>query len=215
MTRQRCVDVPHNSQNLIYLMGGKAPFVERLNQQFEWAAPNRFITAHGAHAENWVDYENQPSLHMAHLFSHAGAPWLTQYWVRRIQNEVFGDITPYGGYNGDEDQGQMGALGVLMAIGLFDIQGGASSDPHYEITSPIFDRIQIQLDGDYYPGKTFVIQTKHNSPENIYIQSVKLNGKPFDSFRLSHRDLIQGGTLEIELGPEPNKEWGTGAPTSD
>ena len=109
----------------------------------------------------------------------------------------------------------MGALGVLMAIGLFDIQGGASSDPHYEITSPIFDRIQIQLDGDYYPGKTFVIQTKHNSPENIYIQSVKLNGKPFDSFRLSHRDLIQGGTLEIELGPEPNKEWGTGAPTSD
>ncbi|MDD7631464.1 MAG: hypothetical protein PUK82_04210 [bacterium] len=53
-------------------MGGKAAFVERLNQQFEWAAPNRFITAHGAHAENWVDYENQPSLHMAHLFSQNG-----------------------------------------------------------------------------------------------------------------------------------------------
>ena len=58
-------------------------------------------------------------------------------------------------------------------------------------------------------------QFEHNSPENIYIQSVKLNGKPFDSFRLSHRDLIQGGTLEIELGPEPNKEWGTGVHTSD
>ena len=65
MTRQRCVDVPHNIQDLIYLMGGKATFVERLNQQFEWAA-------HGAHAENWVDYENQPSLHMAHLFSQNG-----------------------------------------------------------------------------------------------------------------------------------------------
>ena len=72
MTRQRCVDVPHNIQDLIYLMGGKAAFVERLNQQFEWAAPNRFITAHGAHAENGVDYENQPSLHMARLFSQNG-----------------------------------------------------------------------------------------------------------------------------------------------
>lgn len=207
--------VPHNIQDLIYLSGGKEAFVEKLNWQFEQAAPNKFITPHGAHAESYVDYENQPSLHMAHLFSHAGAPWLTQSWVRRIKQEVFGNITPYGGYNGDEDQGQMGALGVLMAIGLFDIQGGASTDPHYEITSPIFDRIEIQLDEDYYPGKTFVIQTQHNSPENIYIQSVKLNGKPFNSFRLSHRDLIQGGTLEIELGPQPNKDWGTGTPTSD
>lgn len=73
---------------------------------------------------------------------------------------MFGDITPYGGYNGDEDQGQMGALGVLMAIGLFDVQGGASVDPRYEITSPIFDRITIQLDERYYPGKKFVIEVK-------------------------------------------------------
>ena len=201
--------VPHNIQDLIYLFGGKEIFIERLNKQFEAAAPTNFITAHGAHAENWVDYENQPSLHMAHLFNHAGAPWLTQYWVRRIKKEVFGDITPYGGYNGDEDQGQMGALGVLMAIGLFDVQGGASVTPQYEITSPIFDKITIQLDNKYYPGKEFIIQTKNNSPENIYIQSAELNGKPLNTYHFPHSELIKGGILEIELGPSPNKEWGT------
>ena len=200
--------VPHNIQDLIYLQGGNEAFVKKLNKQFKLAEPNNFITAHGKHAENWVDYENQPSLHMAHLFSHAGAPWLTQYWVRKIKKDVFGDITPYGGYNGDEDQGQMGALGVLMAIGLFDVQGGASVDPQYEITSPIFDKVTIQLDERYYPGKTFVIKTINNSPENIYIQSARLNGKPFNSFHFPHSEFVKGGTLEIVLGPQPNKSWG-------
>lgn len=200
--------VPHNIPDLIYLIGGKDSFVHKLNRQFELAAPNNFITPHGHHAQNWVDYENQPSLHMAHLFSHAGAPWLTQYWVRRIKKDVFGDITPYGGYNGDEDQGQMGALGVLMAIGLFDVQGGAPVDPRYEITSPIFDRITIQLDERYYPGKKFVIEVKNNSAKNVYIQSARLNGNPLNTYYFPHTEFAKGGVLEIELDPEPNKQWG-------
>ncbi len=200
--------VPHNIGDLIDMIGGREAFVEKLNGQFEKAAPTGFITDHGKHAENWVDYENQPSLHMAHLFSHAGAPWLTQYWVRRIKSEVLGDITPYGGYNGDEDQGQMGTLGVLMAIGLFDIQGGASTAPHYEITSPVFDRITIKLDNRYYPGKEFVIETVNNSPENIYIQKVTFNGEPYDSFKLPHSEFVKGGKLVIHLGDKPNTEWG-------
>lgn len=200
--------VPHNIPDLIYMIGGKEAFVEKLNRQFELAAPTGFITDHGKHAENWVDYENQPSLHMAHLFSHAGAPWLTQYWVRRIQSEVLGDISPYGGYNGDEDQGQMGALGVLMAIGLFDIQGGASTDPHYEITSPIFDRTTIKLDNRYYPGAEFTIETVNNSPGNVYIQEVTFNGETYDSYKLPHSEFVKGGKLVIRLGDKPNKEWG-------
>lgn len=200
--------VTHNLPDLISLIGGNDAFVQKLNKQFEDAAPNNFITPHGAHAESWVDYENQPSLHMAHLFSHAGAPWLTQYWVRRVKKEVFGDITPYGGYNGDEDQGQMGALGVLMAIGLFDVQGGASVTPQYEITSPLFDKVTIKLDNNYYSGKEFIIETKNNSPENVYIQKAFLNGKPYDSYRLPHSELVKGGHLVIELGKEPNKSWG-------
>ncbi|WP_455669965.1 GH92 family glycosyl hydrolase [Phocaeicola faecalis] len=200
--------VPHNISDLIHMMGGNKFFIDKLNKQFEQAVSKNFITEHGAHAENWVDYENQPSLHLAHLFSHAGAPWLTQYWVRRIKKDVFGDITPYGGYNGDEDQGQMGALGVLMAIGLFDIQGGSSVNPNYEITSPVFDKITIQLDNRYYPGKEIVIETKNNSEENVYIQSVIWNGKPYNSFKLPHSEFIKGGKLVIKLGDKPNKEWG-------
>ena len=200
--------VPQNMPDLIYMLGGNEAFVKRLSEQFEKASHSNFITPHGSHAENWVDYENQPPLHMAHLFSHAGAPWLTQYWVRRIKKDVFGDITPYGGYNGDEDQGQMGALGVLIAIGLFDIQGGASVDPCYEITSPIFDIVEILLDKRYYNGDKIVIDVKNNSEENVYIQNVLWNGKPHNSFRIPHKELMKGGTLTIELGNKPNNKWG-------
>ena len=82
---------------------------------------------------------------------------------------------PASGWPGDEDQGQMGALGVLMAMGLFQMDGGASINSPYEITSPIFDNIEISLNQDYYEGDKFVISTTNNSAENMYIQSAKLN----------------------------------------
>lgn len=198
-------DIP----GLIEALGGREKFIEKLQGQFEKAAPARFITPHGKHGENWVDYENQPACHMAHLFSYAGAPWLTQYWVRRVKDEVFGNATPSGGYNGDEDQGQMGALGVLMAAGLFDVQGGAEAEPRYEITSPLFERVTFQLDPKFYPGKTFTVVARNAKPGNVYIQSTKLNGKPLTGrFWVTHKELAAGGVLEVELGPEPNKAWG-------
>lgn len=101
-----------------------------------------------------------------------------------------------------------GALGVLMAIGLFDVQGGASTTPQYEITSPIFDKITIQLDNRYYPGKEVVIETVNNSPKNVYIQRVSWNGVEHSSFQLAHEELVKGGHLVIELGDTPNKSWG-------
>jgi predicted alpha-1,2-mannosidase len=201
--------VPQDVAGLIGILGGPAKFVDRLERQFKMAEPDRFITPHGKHGENWLDYENQPSCHIAHLFSHAGAPWLTQYWVRRLKAEVFGDVTPGGGYNGDEDQGQMGALSALMAIGLFDVEGGANVEPKYEITSPVFDRITIGLDPRYYPGRTFTIVTRNNGPNNVYIQSARLNGKPLAGrFWITHNELAAGGTLEISLGAKPNRSWG-------
>ncbi|WP_321474181.1 GH92 family glycosyl hydrolase [uncultured Paludibaculum sp.] len=194
---------------LIAALGGREKFIEKLQGQFEKAAPHRFITPHGKHGENWVDYENQPACHMAHLFSYAGAPWLTQYWVRRVKDEVFGDATPMGGYNGDEDQGQMGALGVLMAAGLFDVQGGAELEPRYEITSPLFERVTFQLDPRFYPGKTFTVVARNQKPGNVYVQSTKLNGKPLTGrFWVTHKELVAGGVLEVELGGAPNKQWG-------
>ena len=85
--------------------------------------------------------------------------------MRRVKEEAYGDATPFGGYNGDEDQGQMGGLGVLMAIGLFDVTGGAGTEPRYEITSPIFDRVTVALDPRYYAGGRFTIVTRGNAPK--------------------------------------------------
>lgn len=197
--------VPHDMKGLIELFGGNKKYAERLNKQFERGEKNGFRHQDGA--DFWTQYTNQPGTGMAHLFNQAGCPWLTQKWVRKVK-EAYGDITPYGGYYDDEDQGQMGALGVLMAIGLFEVDGGAAASPTYEITSPIFDKVEIALNPDYYPGKTFTIITHNNSPENMYIQSARLNGQVLNSYHFPHDELTKGGVLEIKLGPEPNKEWG-------
>jgi len=142
----------------------------------------------------------------AYLFNHAGAPWLTQKWVREIMEGFYGDSID--AWPGDEDQGQMGAWYVMSAMGLFEMDGGASADPIYEIGSPIFDRITIHLDSNYYPGNTFVIETTNNSATNRYIQSATLNGKPLTKPWFYHRELVQGGKLELVMGPQPNKTWG-------
>ncbi|MDD4921427.1 MAG: GH92 family glycosyl hydrolase [Bacteroidales bacterium] len=199
--------VPHDVKGLTELFGGEENYLKQLNGQFERAEKNGFVVNTKDPQSCWVDYSNQPGTGMAHLFNHAGAPWLSQKWVRKAK-EALGDITPYGGYNGDEDQGQMGALGVLMAIGLFEEDGGASANPTYDITSPIFDKITIHLDNNYYSGKTFVIETKNNSKENMYIRKATLNGKNWKKYWFSHEDFAKGGKLEITLGASPNKKWG-------
>lgn len=200
--------VPHDVNGLMELFGGKEKYTEFLNRSFEKSTANNFITGHGKHAESWVDYENQPGTQMAHLFNHTGSPWLSQKWVRTVKETTFGDISPYGGYNGDEDQGQMGALGVLMAIGLFQMDGGASVKSSYEITTPLFDEIKIELNSDYYSGDQFVITTENNSEENFYIQQAKLNGKDWTKFNFSHDLFSKGGELKLKLGKNPNKNWG-------
>ena len=200
--------VPHDVDGLMELFGGKEEYTAFLNSSFEKAEGNKFITGHGKHAESWVDYENQPGTQMAHLFNHTGSPWLSQKWVRTVKEVTFGDVSPYGGYNGDEDQGQMGALGVLMAMGLFQMDGGAAVESSYEITTPLFDEIEIQLDSKYYPGDKFVITSENNSPENIYIQHAKLNGENWNSFKFSHEAFSKGGELRLKLGSSPNKNWG-------
>lgn len=202
--------VPHDLPGLARLFGGADAMAARLESSFNKAEPLRFIADHGKHAVAWVDYENQPSTGLAHVFSHLGRPWRTQYWVRKVHSTTFADITPFGGYNGDEDQGQMGALSALMALGLFDMDGGASARPRFDLTAPVFDRITIHLHPGYHRGKTFVITTRGNGPENCYIQSARLNGGPWDSYQLPHAALVDGGSLELTLGPRPNEAWGVG-----
>ena len=194
--------VPHDVAGLIELMGGRDPFNEKLNEAFEQSVSGDFRTT-------YVNYSNQPSIQMAHLFNYSGAPWLAQKWVRMVKKRTFGGITPDTGYRGDEDQGQAGGLGVMMAIGLFQLRGGAAVKTIYEITTPVFDRITIHLNPRYYPGGRFTIVTHNNKPDNIYVQSARLDGQPLHKPWFEHRQLVDGGTLELDLGPNPNRTWGS------
>jgi predicted alpha-1,2-mannosidase len=205
--------VPQDVPGLIETMGGPTKFIERLNNQFEQTLPKHFVTPHGTHGRELIDYENEPSSHLAYLFAWAGEPWRTQYWVRKVKSETFGETTWQGGYHGDEDQGLMGSLGALMAIGLFDTTGGAGRAPRYEITAPLFDRVVIHFDPRYHRGGTFTITSENNKPENVYIQSATLNGQPLTGrFWITQKEFEAGGKLHLVLGPQPNKSWGVAKP---
>jgi len=92
--------------------------------------------------------------------------------------EADGGTTPSTGYNGNEDQGQMSLPGVPMAMGVSDVTGGAATEPHYETTSPLFDRVTVTLDPRYYPGRSFTITTSNNVRGTVHFQSASLNGQP-------------------------------------
>jgi len=93
-------------------------------------------------------------------------------------------------------------------MGLFSLDGGSAQNPMYDITSPIFDEVTIQLDPNYYSGKAFKIKTYNNSDKNCYIQQAKFNGKEQSHYQIPHSDFAKGGLLEIWLGDKPNKSWG-------
>lgn len=189
--------VPHDVKGLTNLMGINE-FNKRLNDGFELSKPN--------YVSEFVNHSNQPNMQAAWMFNYSGKPWLTQKWVREILDNYYG-TGPVNGFPGDEDQGQMGAWFVMSAIGLFQMDGGASVKPVYEIASPLFDKITIKLDDNYYSGNEFVIVAKNNSKSNKYIQSATLNGKPLNNFWFYHSELVNGGKLVLEMGSEPNKNW--------
>ena len=189
--------VPHDMKGLIDLMGADE-FNTRLEEGFENSRP--YFTS------DFVNIGNQPNMQAPWLFNYAGKPWLTQYWVREVLDNYFG-TDPVDGYHGDEDQGQMGSWFVMSAMGLFQMDGGASMEPVYELSGPIFEKITIQLDQDYYKGKEFIIEAKNSSSKNRYIQSASLNGKVLDKFWFKHKDLVKGGKLILEMGSVPNKIW--------
>lgn len=206
-------NVAHDIDGLASLMGGKTTLIERLDNAFNEAEKQGF-TAGNAHADEAKDeyrripinYGNQPSMQTAFIFSAAGAPWKTQYWSRKVVNKVYSDLSPQRGYSGDEDQGLMGSLAVLMKIGLFQLTGGVEKDPIYYIGSPLFDTITIMLDDHYYTGKTFTIRTRNNSADNVYVSAITLNGKPLTRTYLLHSEIVNGGTLVLDMSDRPNKQ---------
>lgn len=199
--------VPHDIHGLIQLIG-KDEFNKRLNEGFENSVKANFNATGDRFEAYYINHGNQPNMQAAYLFNYSGNPWLTQKWVREIMNRYYGS-TPLHGWLGDEDEGQMGAWFVMSAMGLFQTNGGASVEPFYEIGSPLFEKITIHLNPDYYQGKKFVIEAKNVSDTNKYIQSAKLNGAEWSKPWFLHSDLIKGGKLELIMGDSPNKDWGS------
>jgi len=134
----------------------------------------------------------------AKSFNFSGKPYLTQKWVRTICNEFYGVEPMHGyGFGQDEDQGQLGAWYVMSSMGLFDVKGLTEIEPKFQIGSPLFDKITIQLNQDYYKGESFVIKTHNNSDQNIYLKSIKYNNQPYNTPFLDFNKVVQGGTLEL------------------
>lgn len=188
--------VPHDVKGMVQLMGGNEKVIADLTSMFEKTPENMM----------WNDYynhANEPVHHVPFLFNQVGAPWLTQKWTRAICKRAYHNAVE--GLVGNEDVGQMSAWYVLAASGFHPIAAG---NIRYEITSPVFDKVVIKLDKQYASGKTFTIIAKNNSPENIYIQSATLNGKPYPYCFINHTDITNGGVLELQMGPTPNKDWG-------
>jgi predicted alpha-1,2-mannosidase len=198
---------PHDVQGLVDLIG-KEEFNRRLNSDFEKSRASNFNATGDRMADFPINHGNQPTMQVAYLFNYSGAPWLTQLWAREIMARYYG-TGPIDGYPGDEDQGQMGAWYVMSAMGLFEMDGGAATKPVYEIGSPIFDKVTVHLDRRYYKGDTFVIEARNNSRENMYVQSAMLNGKSLKKPWFYHSELVHGGELVLQMGPEPNKTWGS------
>ncbi|WP_297088780.1 GH92 family glycosyl hydrolase [uncultured Draconibacterium sp.] len=195
-------DVPALAQAI-----GKERFIERLN----WGFAESDITRYNGKNDQYWNYPviqgNQQSMHFSYLFNWVGKPWLTQKWSRSIIDRYYG----YGlanAYLGDEDQGQMSAWFIMVSLGLFQTDGGCRVQPVYEIGSPLFEKVEINLGQQYNRGEKFTIEAKNVSRKNIYVQSAMLNGKVLNTFSFPASELLKGGELLLEMGSEPNRLWG-------
>ena len=184
--------VPQDIDGMIKLMGGKEEVRDDLTNFFEKAPENLMWNEYYNHA-------NEPVHHVPYLFNYVDAPWLTQKWTRLICDRGYKDGVE--GLVGNEDVGQMSAWYILSASGIYQVCPGNN---RIDITSPVFNEIQFQLDPKYAKGKTFTIIAHNNSPENLYIQEIKLNGKAHNKPYLDFEDIKEGGKLELTMGSEPN-----------
>jgi len=198
--------VPQDVTALADLIG-KDRFSERLEWGFKQSETWRYNAPNDQYWDYPVVQGNQQSMHFAFLFNWAEKPWLTQKWTRSIMDRYYGSGVA-NAYLGDEDQGQMSAWFIMASIGLFQTDGGCRVDPVYEIASPLYQKIEIDLGNRFGRGNKFVIEAKNSSGKNMYVQKAKLNGKELNLFYFPASELLKGGSLILEMGPEPNKGWG-------
>ncbi|MGF6496209.1 putative alpha-1,2-mannosidase [Luteibacter sp. 621] len=194
--------VPHDVQGLMNLLGGRDAFNAKLDAFFSTPYTAKGICRDCTGLIGQYVQGNQPDQQAAYLYAWSGQPWKTQALTRRILADLYGsDATGYG-YPGMDDQGSTSSWYALSAMGFYPVD---PSRPEYIIGSPIFDHVRLRLPN----GKLFEIVARNNSAKNQYIQSATLNGKPWTKPWFSHADIANGATLELIMGPEPSKTWGT------
>lgn len=177
--------VPQDPYGLMEQMGGKDNYVAKLDSMF---------------SEGRYWHGNEPCHQVAFMFNYAGQPWKTQRAVRHIMDTEYHNAP--GGLAGNDDAGQMSAWYMFAAMGFYSVCPGT---PYYMLASPSFSSVTLCPQG----GRPFTIKAEGASGKNIYIQRAMLNGQPYTKNYLDHADIVEGGTLELEMGPEPNREWGS------
>ena len=192
--------VPHDPEGLIDLLGGDEAFGEKLDQLFAVES----VKSEGASADisgliGQYAHGNEPGHHTTYLYAFVGQQWKTAKLVRQILTTLYSDQPD--GLSGNEDCGQMSAWYVFSAMGIYPVNPVAGV---YVFGSPIVDKATIAVP----EGKSFTIVAKNNSPVNLFIQSVELNGKPYGKSYITHPDILAGGELTFVMGPEPNKAFG-------
>ena len=195
---QASFNVMQDVQGLIDLYGGEGPFIAKLDAMF--TAPSNMLNS-PPDISGMVGQDAQgdePSNHIPYLYAFAGAPWKTQHWVRKVA--ALYNNTP-AGVPGNDDCGQLSSWFVFAALGFYPVNAVTGV---YVIGSPLVNRASVH---NPVNGTTFTIIAENNSPENMFIQSVELNGKELTRSWFIHSDIIAGGELHFHLGSKPNKEW--------
>lgn len=199
----------HDVQGVIDLTGGDERFVAKIDSVFALPGIVKYGT-YGTKIHEMLEMElakmgqyaqgNQPIQHMIYLYSYAGQPWKTQYWIRQVMDRLYNSSE--NGYPGDEDQGGMSSWYVLSALGIYSVCPGTDE---YVLGSPKFRKATITMED----GKKFVIEAKGNSKDNVYIQNATLNGKRHTRNYIHYSDIVNGGVLELQMGNQPEKTRGT------
>ncbi|MDC1179635.1 GH92 family glycosyl hydrolase [Flavobacteriaceae bacterium] len=192
--------VPQDPEGLIELLGGDEKYTEKLDELFSMSSElgeeaSMDITGMiGQYAHG-----NEPSHHTTYMYAYSGQPYKIADKVRYINNELYTDKPD--GLSGNEDCGQMSAWHIFSSLGFYPVN---PSNGAYVFGSPLFEEASIVLP----ENKKFTIIAKENSDQNIYIQSVELNGKDYKYSYITHKDIVKGGELIFNMGPKPNKNFG-------
>ena len=191
--------VQQDIDGLISLVGGKERFAQKLDSMFTYnPSADEDLPIFSTGMIGQYAHGNEPSHHVIYLFNAIGQPWKTQKYAAEVMHELYKN-TP-AGLCGNEDCGQMSAWYVFSAMGFYPVDPISGK---YEIGTPMYPEMKMHLAN----GKTFTILAPAVSKENIYIQSVKLDGKPYDKSYITHEQIMNGSIFEFEMGNKPGKVW--------